>query len=426
MVSQYNSCIATMYRTDPYAFWHIASGANYCEIVDDGRCVTDGPGDYGPNEFCKVMALKPLILSATSFHVEAVHDFVQIDGLKYDNFGPKEIPMAKGAIWTWQSDDSQNRAGFTICAKKGSKTCTSTTRLYTIHSITCTSAWACVYVPVCAKEFVVCAHVFVRVRESFSLHRRFLCVCARACMCPLERKCDAQLPMLKDDIRIQYHIKNTSPSIVPVRGLFALTHLIGCSLVYLLTHAFVTPLTPSGCILIRLCAPTEANAAAVVAGVVLLILICFCIFLVVFCNHKRRRTVPTSTIGRTITPVAAPIAEYSNSGPTSRETGIRRTQPAPTIVRALTAVAVPIDGYSNSVPMSRETGICTAIAVSGEMSMPSMPSADFANMPVATAEPLHGYAGESGGLPVAVLPSQDESGELPVAALPVMGSDRRF
>ena len=109
-----------IHHPDPDAFWRIVSGANYCEIVDDGRCVTDGRGYYGADEFCKVMALQPLILSATSFVVEKGYDFVQIDGLPYDSVGPKDIPMAKGAVWTWQSDNNGNHAGFTLCAWPGS------------------------------------------------------------------------------------------------------------------------------------------------------------------------------------------------------------------------------------------------------------------------------------------------------------------
>ena len=42
------------------AYWEVVSGAKFCEIVDGGRCVTDGQGKYGTNEVCRVKALVPV------------------------------------------------------------------------------------------------------------------------------------------------------------------------------------------------------------------------------------------------------------------------------------------------------------------------------------------------------------------------------
>ena len=116
--------VLSMHRTDPDAFWEILSGAKYCEIVDGGRCVTDGSGDYGNSEVCIVKALQPLFVSAKEFLTAEEHDFVKINGIiEYSgDHGPQGVFMARGAIWRWQSDTSLTSAGFTLCASvsKGS------------------------------------------------------------------------------------------------------------------------------------------------------------------------------------------------------------------------------------------------------------------------------------------------------------------
>ena len=117
--------VLSMHRTDPDAFWEILSGANYCKIVDGGRCVTDGSGDYGNSEICRVKALQPLLVTAKEFHTAECVDFVTVNDIKYiGNHGPQGVFMARGAIWTWQSDISLTSAGFTLCASasKGSTT----------------------------------------------------------------------------------------------------------------------------------------------------------------------------------------------------------------------------------------------------------------------------------------------------------------
>ena len=113
--------VLSMHRTDPDVFWEILSGANHCKIVNGGLCVTDGSGDYGNSEVCRVKALQPLFVTATQFHTEKEHDFVKVNGIKYSNtYGPQRVFMAKGAIWLWQSDGSTSSEGFTLCASNGS------------------------------------------------------------------------------------------------------------------------------------------------------------------------------------------------------------------------------------------------------------------------------------------------------------------
>ena len=100
-------------------FWRIESGSRYCQIVDGGRCVTDGVGNYGDNEDCEVEALQTLIMTTEQYDIEDDYDFITVKGIQYElsGSGPNNVPMQAGDTWTWESDDSERRDGFTICGK---------------------------------------------------------------------------------------------------------------------------------------------------------------------------------------------------------------------------------------------------------------------------------------------------------------------
>ena len=42
--------------TGDQALWTVLDGGEYCQITEDGRCVTDGEGNYGNDESCTVRA----------------------------------------------------------------------------------------------------------------------------------------------------------------------------------------------------------------------------------------------------------------------------------------------------------------------------------------------------------------------------------
>ena len=105
--------------TDEFGFWEIVSGADFCQIVDGGRCVTDGElWDYGHNENCEIKALRPLVATATEFHTEE-DDYLEIDGYKYDGSeGPLGLVLGPDAELMWQTDHLSTEAGFTVCASE--------------------------------------------------------------------------------------------------------------------------------------------------------------------------------------------------------------------------------------------------------------------------------------------------------------------
>ena len=106
-------------------FWRITSGSQYCEVVGDGRCVSDGYGNYGNNEYCEVEALKPLIVTTEQYDIENGHDFVAVEGTvyKYRGRGPDNIFMQAGDKWRWKSDSGFQRSGFRICGNGGTFVC---------------------------------------------------------------------------------------------------------------------------------------------------------------------------------------------------------------------------------------------------------------------------------------------------------------
>ena len=109
--------MATTRATDGSALWQIMSGSSYCQIVDGGRCVTDGSGSYGNNERCEVKALQPLAVTAEQYNVEECCDYVTINGNEFKGTGPQAVVMNAGATWIWTSDRSKTHAGFKLCAQ---------------------------------------------------------------------------------------------------------------------------------------------------------------------------------------------------------------------------------------------------------------------------------------------------------------------
>ena len=79
--------------------------------------MSDGEGDYGPSENCKVQALRPLVATATEFETESGYDKLTVAGTEYHGYdAPQGLPVDAGAELVWTSDDSEFRSGFTVCA----------------------------------------------------------------------------------------------------------------------------------------------------------------------------------------------------------------------------------------------------------------------------------------------------------------------
>ena len=96
------------------------SGGQFCEIVDGGRCVTDGKGKYGNKEACKVVALRPLSLYTWQYDVEKGHDYLTVGSTQFrKNLGPDGVKMSKGDAILWTSDVSAVKEGWKVCTTKG-------------------------------------------------------------------------------------------------------------------------------------------------------------------------------------------------------------------------------------------------------------------------------------------------------------------
>ena len=98
----------------------LTTGPNSCSITNDGACWTDGPGDYSNNAFCVARAVEDVYVTARQYDVEALWDYVIVDGLRYNQNtgprGPQQQFIKKGAVLAFNSDFSGTRSGFTICA----------------------------------------------------------------------------------------------------------------------------------------------------------------------------------------------------------------------------------------------------------------------------------------------------------------------
>ena len=54
----------------PAPMWTILTGAQFCELTNNGACITDGPGNYGDNEECTAVANINFYATATQMDVE--------------------------------------------------------------------------------------------------------------------------------------------------------------------------------------------------------------------------------------------------------------------------------------------------------------------------------------------------------------------
>ena len=99
------------------AYWQVVSGSQFCHITFNGRCVTDGEGQYGNRENCRVKALRPLSLTTAQYSVESSYDYLTVGGVKFNSgYGPEGMKLPAGSELVWRTDGSSVRAGFTVCA----------------------------------------------------------------------------------------------------------------------------------------------------------------------------------------------------------------------------------------------------------------------------------------------------------------------
>merc|ERR1719331_1592540 len=99
-------------------FWQIIDGGMYCQIIASTQCVSDGEGNYAHRASCTLKTLRPLLLTTLLYQVERGHDYLTVDGVKYNSGkAPAQgLRVPRGAVVTWTSDYSVSYAGFKICA----------------------------------------------------------------------------------------------------------------------------------------------------------------------------------------------------------------------------------------------------------------------------------------------------------------------
>lgn len=106
------------------SWWRVATGSQYCHLIDEGKCVTDGANDYGHSEDCEVEALQTFQVSTRQFRLRAdVSDGVTLAGGWYgrSTSGPNGVTVTTGQYLTWFSEAQGDTAvasarGFEICA----------------------------------------------------------------------------------------------------------------------------------------------------------------------------------------------------------------------------------------------------------------------------------------------------------------------
>ena len=74
--------------------------------------MTDGEGQYGSDENCRVVALRPLVVSTTQYAVEMGFDFLTVGSTEFKGgSGPEGVKLDTGAALVWFSDASGTDEG---------------------------------------------------------------------------------------------------------------------------------------------------------------------------------------------------------------------------------------------------------------------------------------------------------------------------
>ena len=108
----YDACVPVYVM--PGDAWQVVAGSSYCQIVDKGRCITDGYGRYGSHESCRVKALTDLTITAKQFKLESCCDKIRVGGISYNG---KTMKVKSGSDFYWSSDGSKVDEGFKVCAQ---------------------------------------------------------------------------------------------------------------------------------------------------------------------------------------------------------------------------------------------------------------------------------------------------------------------
>jgi len=95
-------------------------------VTDEGRCVTDGSGQYGTYEDCVFTYSGSQVLQREEFGLEydysCAYDWLEVNKKKYcgSTIDATAFPSTMalgttGATFTYHSDSSSNGIGFKIC-----------------------------------------------------------------------------------------------------------------------------------------------------------------------------------------------------------------------------------------------------------------------------------------------------------------------
>ena len=98
-------------------------------LVADEMCLTDGIGSYANSASATITALYSGLLEVRgTFRTESTaYDYLTIQGMKYGGTTPPgSLSLTTGETFTWKSDSSITKEGFTICLLPSGMTSTPT------------------------------------------------------------------------------------------------------------------------------------------------------------------------------------------------------------------------------------------------------------------------------------------------------------
>ena len=84
--------------------------------------MTDGAGNYGSGESCRVIAQRQFYVYTMQYEVERSYDYLTVNGVQYKYSAPNGVEIKQGASLGWRSDGSRTDKGWKVCAEDNMST----------------------------------------------------------------------------------------------------------------------------------------------------------------------------------------------------------------------------------------------------------------------------------------------------------------
>ena len=118
------TCVDKWFDLDPTCTGVERGDTSSGDLVASDSCITDGVGNYGDNEHCKIDVLRTGVLVTRGYfgtecdeqNSDDSYDQLTINGVGYScHYAPKYVLVNPGDIVTWATSLNRHHVGWTLC-----------------------------------------------------------------------------------------------------------------------------------------------------------------------------------------------------------------------------------------------------------------------------------------------------------------------